>query len=100
MANFAALLAAYAAARRGVARGNGVLQVLPLGAAALLGAATLALGAREVAHLGDFDSFWRGEAELVALRPAAWVGLSTYAAAAALLLWARQRYAGRDPQFF
>ena len=95
--NFGAALLGYAVARVGVVARQAWLSTLPLAiAAALVVYVSVAFGER-VIYIGDYDAFWHGSADLLFTRLAGWVGIITYVAAVAFVVWTHRRFADHDP---
>ncbi len=95
--NFAAALLGYTVARHGVLTEQRWMSLLPLAAGAVWTLGVLVLYAERVAYIGDYDSFWQGNAELLFLRTPGWIGILLYASATAYVLFVRARFSNRDP---
>jgi hypothetical protein len=97
--NFGAALLGYLLARLGVISGHAWLWSLPM-VAAIAGIAYLAVGFGDrLVFIGDYDSFWQGNAQLAVTSPVGWVGIATYAGAALFVAWTHRRFGNRDPSF-
>ncbi len=89
--NAAAALAGYALTRTGLLRELAWLWLAPVGLGSFGLAFLLAGFWRRVIFVGDYDGFWQGNTGTIFTSLAGWVGLVTYAGAAALVVWLNQR---------
>lgn len=97
--NFLAAFVGYALVYRGVTEDNRVLTRLPAIIALDTWAVVTGLAGKRLAHLGDYDSFWQGHAQLLLKVPAGVVVVFTYTASAAFVLWLGRRYSTQTPDF-
>lgn len=97
-ANAVAAVTGFMIVRQSVRSGPEWLRWVPFGATGLMVAWALVAFPRRIVRIGDYDEFWQGHAPLVVSRFAGWMGIATYAAAAILVVWLRQRYADREPE--
>jgi hypothetical protein len=95
--NFAAALGAFYATREGLLRGAGWLTYGALTTGGALAVILLALFARRIGLMGDYDAFWQGNADLFLVRLGGWIGLLLYAAAGLFVAFLHTRFADRDP---
>ncbi len=97
--NFALLLTGYAWARSGILQGRRRRAWGPVGLGLGIQALGLALFAERIAYVGDFDSFWQGQAARLQQRSAGWLSVLLVAATLGLLVSIWQRFRRADPRF-
>lgn len=98
--NFVAAGVGYTVTRAGILTKLKWLELAPLGAAALVMVFFLYRFGERVAYIGDYDTFWQGNAEMLLARPPGWVGTFLYLGGFAFVGWVRHRYRDRDPSVF
>ena len=59
---------------------------------------TFAYGDR-IALIGDYDTFWQGQAIPIIKRQPGWIGISLYVFSFLFVLWLHTRFGDRDPSF-
>lgn len=97
LANTAAALVGFYLTRRGVFTEDRRLINAPWAIAGFIVLAVVLFFGNRVALVGDYDSFWKGEADLFFMHAAGWAGLLLYASAGALVWWVRRHHANSDP---
>lgn len=98
IANVTAAVVGFMTVRQSVVAGPAWLRWPPFGVSGAMLLWTLIAFPRRLVFIGDYDEFWQGHARIVFARFAGWVGLAAYAAAVALIVYLRRRYADREPE--
>jgi len=99
VSNFLAATFGYGVARAGYLSENPTKSIAPfiIGAGMLLGA--LIFQFDRIAFVGDYDTYWQGQALLFLKTAPGLLGLFTYLGAFIFVLWVHSRFSGRDPEF-
>lgn len=85
--------------REGLIRESRLLERLPLAVAALCAALAVVFYGDRALWVGSYDAYWQDQALFLVKSPAGWVGLGTYIAGAAFILWTHRRFAEREPNY-
>jgi hypothetical protein len=97
--NFGAAIGGLVAARFGIVRERSWMWIAPLAA----GSATIAFAlvgfGRRIFFIGDHDSFWQGNADMLVTSAPGWAGILLYASTIAFVVFLRRRFWAKDPTF-
>ncbi len=91
--NYTAAMVGYGLVRWGIRRDNVALRVAPMVTAATVGVALVVLFGDQVLHLGDYETYLQGQADLLVATPAGWLGIALYVGAGAFVYWLYRRFA-------
>jgi hypothetical protein len=95
--NFGAVVLGYHLTREGLLRGDRRLTYVSAAAGGLLLLAVLGLYGERVALIGDYDTFWQGNAVVLFRRLAGWVGFLSYVGAGLFVFYVHRRFHDHDP---
>lgn len=95
--NVGGAIGGYAAGREGIRSGRRWLTYLPVGVGGGGVLLLLWLFGHRVIYVGDYDAYWRGEADFFLLRAPGLIGTALYVAGAAFVRWLHLRFGQRDP---
>jgi hypothetical protein len=96
--NFAAAVGAFCATREGLLRGKRWLTYAAPGLGAGLALVLFMAYGERIVFMGDYDTFWQGNADLFLVRLGGWVGLTLYAGAVFFIVFLHRRFADHDPK--
>ena len=99
LSNFFAAILGYGIARAGYLSGNSTKSSTPfvLGVGTIFG--VLLFQFDRIAFVGDYDTYWQGQAQLFLKTAPGLLGIFTYLGAFIFVLWVHSRFSGRDPEF-
>ncbi len=97
--HFATGLFGFLAARRGLVSERKLMWQAPLFGGGVVTLLLIILFANRIAFVGDYDTFWQGNATFFLKKIVGFVGVTLYVLSFLFVLWVRSRFAHKDPKF-
>jgi hypothetical protein len=96
--NFMGAIGGFYATREGLLRGKRSLTYAAVALALVISLTCVICFGKRLVLIGDYDAFWQGNADIILIRFAGWLGLLLYASTALFVLFLRSRFADHDPK--